>query len=539
MQARICKYDFIIILLGSLLFIPFLGSVNLFDWDEINFAEFSREMLITKDYFSVQIDFERFWEKPPLFFWLQVISMKIFGINEFAARFPNAIFGIITILTLFRIGKKYHSEKMGFLWACLYIGSFLPFFYFKSGIIDPVFNYFIFISIYITIVSDKAKKKNTHYYFILGGVVNGLAVLTKGPVALLLAVMTLILVLLLKKFNQKNITLKNIILFCIFSFITSSIWYGYETAKNGLWFLNKFIGYQMELLTSSVAGHGQPFYYHILVILFGCFPISILAFNIRRFPERNQLKPYMISLFFVVLIIFSIVETKIIHYSSMAYIPLSYLAASNIYKNKLNKLVLSLFLIIGTLISLFITSIIILIYNKETIIEIIKDEFLINSLGLDVYWSSFYAIIPILYLCLVIGTFIKLINNKNNIHTILKNFSILSSIIIFLLITIITPKINDYIQKPAIDFYKNLESKDVYVKNIGFKSYAPYFYFKQPNTYSQKRKDINWLLNGNIDKDVYFVTRVDYKGDLIDKGENIKKLYKKGGFIFFKRDKVE
>jgi len=54
--------------LAALFFIPFLGRVHLFDWDEINFAEASREMIKTHDYTRVYIDFKPFWEKPPMFF---------------------------------------------------------------------------------------------------------------------------------------------------------------------------------------------------------------------------------------------------------------------------------------------------------------------------------------------------------------------------------------------------------------------------------------------------------------------------------------
>ncbi|HMX05395.1 MAG TPA: glycosyltransferase family 39 protein, partial [Chitinophagales bacterium] len=88
----------VIALMGSVLFIPFLGASHLFDWDEINFAEASREMIVTGNYTQTQIDFHQFWEKPPFFFWLQSASMHIFGVNEFAARFPNAICGILTLM---------------------------------------------------------------------------------------------------------------------------------------------------------------------------------------------------------------------------------------------------------------------------------------------------------------------------------------------------------------------------------------------------------------------------------------------------------
>lgn len=62
------KHYYIVALIGALLFIPFLGQVHLFDWDEINFAESAREMMVSGNYFQVQVNFQPFWEKPPLFF---------------------------------------------------------------------------------------------------------------------------------------------------------------------------------------------------------------------------------------------------------------------------------------------------------------------------------------------------------------------------------------------------------------------------------------------------------------------------------------
>ncbi|MCF6185312.1 MAG: glycosyltransferase family 39 protein, partial [Bacteroidales bacterium] len=132
MQKSVLNINLLIVLVSSLLFIPFLGNVHLFDWDEINFAESAREMIVTGDYLNVKINFNLFWEKPPLFIWMQVLSMKVFGINEFAARFPNALAGIITLLVLFNIGKKHFGETFGIIWIFAYAGSLLPQFYFKS-----------------------------------------------------------------------------------------------------------------------------------------------------------------------------------------------------------------------------------------------------------------------------------------------------------------------------------------------------------------------------------------------------------------------
>ena len=147
-SMRNLKPYLIILIAGSMLFFPFLGKSHLFDWDEINFAETSREMVLTGNYTQAQVDYQQFWEKPPLFFWLQSSSMRIFGINEFAARFPNAVCGILTLMLLFAIGKKLKDEKFAWLWVLANAGSILPQFYFKSGIIDPWFNLFMFIGIY-------------------------------------------------------------------------------------------------------------------------------------------------------------------------------------------------------------------------------------------------------------------------------------------------------------------------------------------------------------------------------------------------------
>ena len=95
-----------VIVFGILFFIPFLGNVHLFDWDEINFAESAREMIESGNYLTVQINFQPFWEKPPLFIWLQVLSMKLFGINEFAARFSSIVLIIFTVVLIYILVRK-------------------------------------------------------------------------------------------------------------------------------------------------------------------------------------------------------------------------------------------------------------------------------------------------------------------------------------------------------------------------------------------------------------------------------------------------
>ena len=148
-ERRILQFptQLFLVVIGALLFIPFLGNVHLFDWDETVFAS-AREMLLTHTYRVVQLNFQPFYEKGPLFTWLQVISMQYLGVNEFAARLPNALCGIATMLVVFNVGRHVFKSQLGTLWALLFACSILPQVYFKSGVVDPLFNLFTLLGIF-------------------------------------------------------------------------------------------------------------------------------------------------------------------------------------------------------------------------------------------------------------------------------------------------------------------------------------------------------------------------------------------------------
>ncbi|MGB1039907.1 MAG: ArnT family glycosyltransferase [Flavobacteriales bacterium] len=550
---------------GILFFFPFLGHVHLFDWDEINFAESAREMIETGNYIQVQINYEPFWEKPPLFFWLQVLSMKIFGINEFAARLPNAVLGIISLITLYQIGKKLVSENFGLVWSLVYLASFLPHLYFKSGIIDPYFNFFIFLSIYFLILvlqKPTAKKRNS----LAAGLFIGLSIITKGPVGLLILILTFLTYLLIKK-GKVKIPMMGVLIFFISSLSVTFIWFGYETITNSPWFIIEFIEYQIELLTQPVAGHEQPFYYHFVVVLIGCFPMSILAFP--AFRRRQQQVPYdfvrwMLILFWVVMILFTIVKTKIVHYSSMSYLPLSFLAATvltpyiaNIENKKISKLLSISFISVGIIFGLLLTLTPILFQNNELITPYIKDEFGVASFNTDMNWQGWEFIIGLLFLVGIFFAYRFL--TKNRILHFLKSMVISSGFTLLLYAIFVVPKIEKYSQGPAIEFYESLEGKDVYVTTLGFKSYGQYFYSKkQPveitdgvdkvikqykseltdnkkfNANELNNRVNDWLLKGEIDKDVYFVTKITERENM-KSNPSLEFIENKGGFDFYIR----
>lgn len=537
-------YLAIIIISGIIFFIPFLGRVHLFDWDEINFAESAREMIVTGNYHRVQINFEPFWEKPPFFFWLQVGAMKLFGVNEFAARFPNALFGIITLVTFFFIGRKYKSPRFGFIWAVAYLGTFLPHLYFKSAIIDPVFNYFIFMGIYFMyrdVVQDKFINK--FVYPSLSGIFIGLATLTKGPVGLLVFLLAFLVYFIFKRFKDFP-GIKKILLWVFFFTIVCLLWFGEEILKNGFWFLKEFLAYQAELFLHPVASHGEPFYYHFVVVFIGCFPISVIALPVlfrKRKEENANFMLLMKILFWTIMILFSLTTTKIVHYSSLTYMPLAFLAT--VYLNKMieekkvmKKYVIVLISVMGFLFSFLLAALPFVVTHQQFILPYLKDEFAKASLQVHVHWSGFESLTGVGYFMLVMIS-VYLFSKRKNWRALLLLFYSTATCLFIYLITVV-PKIEQYSQGPAIRFYETLAGKNVYVWPIGFKSYAQYFYAKKPEEPKYGNNEVDFLLTGSITRPAYFVVKITEK-NFENRCKDCTLIKQEGGFKFYKREAVK
>ncbi|MDA3865426.1 MAG: glycosyltransferase family 39 protein [Salinivirgaceae bacterium] len=533
--------QFLIVFFSALLFIPYLGQVHLLDWDEINFAESAREMIVSHNYLTVQVNFEAFWEKPPLFIWMQVLSMKVFGINEFAARFPNAICGILTLLVLFNIGKTLYDKRFGIFWVLAYGGSILPFFYFKSGIIDPWFNLFIFLGVYFLLRYFRA----AHIKFaILAAVSIGLSILTKGPVGLLIAGLSSLIYLIIIRFR---ITVKwsHFIAFTLTAAFVGGFWFILQILNGNYNIIIDFIEYQIHLFSKEGAGHGGFFLYHFVVLFFGVFPASIFA--IRAFSKKyhttltDQMRLMMVVLFWTVLILFTIVSTKIVHYSSMCYFPLTYLAAYVMYQihERKTKPTKWTRLTINGLAVLFAISIGLIPFLGKNATKLhewfqIKDPFAVANLQANISWSGWEGLSAFL----LIGTLL-LFNLYWKKREYTKAYIWLyggSALFIFFAMVVFTPRIEGYTQRAAIDFYKEKSNENVYLEPIGYKSYAHYFYGKRKPHKTGKAITEKWLLTGNTDKPTWFVVRLQKKERYLKWYPYLKVIDEKNGFVFLYRE---
>lgn len=536
-------YPALIALSAVVFFIPFLGAAHLFDWDEINFAESAREMLVTGNYSRVQINFQPFWEKPPLFFWLQAGCMHLLGVNEFAARLPNALMGIVTLLTLYFLGRKLYDEQFGLLWALSYLGSLLPHLYFKSGIIDPTFNYFIFLTVFLLARSvTAAGTPQAVRYAAVAGLAAGLAMLTKGPVGLLLVLLTTGVYWATTGFGKLT-TFPNVLAFAGVCALVSSVWFGLEVLKHGPWFLQEFIQYQVALFRTPVAGHQEAIYYHFVVVFLGCFPISILALPVLsqsgKAPGREPIdfKKWMTILFWVVMILFTVVKTKIVHYSSLAYFPLSFLAAYFMHGLLRGTFAWKGYLtwllgLVGGLVAVVLMLVPLVAQHQQVVLPYLRDAFAVACLSTPVAWSGYEWLIGLAY-----GLALAYAVWQLSRHGYMRGFVVLcyaTATCLLLYLKAVVPRIESYSQGPAVAFYQRIARRDVYVSTVDFKSYAHYFYTQKMPGQDPRNNVSEWLMGGNIDKPAYLVVKTTDQAAMAPYPD-CRLVGRGGGFLFYLR----
>ncbi|MBL7945552.1 MAG: glycosyltransferase family 39 protein [Flavobacteriales bacterium] len=540
------RVHLIIIAAALVLFVPGLGAVHLFDWDEINFAEIAREMIVTGNWAQPRIDYLPFHEKPPLFIWLQAISMSLFGIGEFAARLPNALCGALTLVVLLRIGSRLHGNLFGVLWALAYVGSILPHLYFRSGIIDPWFNLFIFLGVDALFSAVREERPpatgKAQRFAALSGLFLGLAVMTKGPVGILVPGITAVVFWIRSRFTPL-VTLQSIGYGAVAFLSTVGLWAIVDLIRNGPEFMAGFFWRQVAMLTTEDAGHGGFFGYHFVVLLLGCFPASPFALQELLRPTKseeplqNAHRRWMVILFWVVLVLFSVVKTKIVHYSSLCYFPLTYLAALQLERiwRKKEAFGWSRFLVggIGTVIALVFISVPFLGMRIELIKPLFaKDAFGMANLDAEVHWTGAEALAGALLLAVLITAHV--LHGRSRIRQSLVLLFAGTALFITTTLYFFIDRIEGYSQRAAIEFFEARQGEDCYVITKNYKSYAHLFYTRKSPVTDPRAHDEEWLLNGEIDRPVYVVCKITSVAE-VSAIPTLREIGRKNGFVFFQR----
>ena len=156
-----------------------LGFLDLQAWDEALYAVRSVGILqfggiLDQTTFSIGGLYSSL--HPPLYVWLTSVSFLVFGVTEFAVRFFSAVFGGLTLMVIYKMGKELHSSKVGFIAAMLFgLNPFVSF-YARQGQFDAALAFFLSLSILYLL---RYEARGGLHYALLGGLAIGAALMTK------------------------------------------------------------------------------------------------------------------------------------------------------------------------------------------------------------------------------------------------------------------------------------------------------------------------------------------------------------------------
>jgi len=350
-------------------------SLPLIDRDEPRFAEASREMMQRGNYIVPYFNNQLRLDKPPLAYWAQIASYHMFGENDFAARFPSAIAAAFTALSIFVWARRMGGEKLGWWAAIIFTLSLQTFVHAKAAVADMWLVLFTTLAYWAgyELIQSRAPKSETmgeqpaQCLTMSPGKLNqtssikhptliwwftfylslALGFLAKGPIAWTPLVSVVVVIIYTRRWQ----------LFRPFKLIPGIL---LTLTVVALWGVPALLQTHGQLLTvgigkhvvsrsfTTMEGHGAssfgmyllllPFYF--LTVFISFFPWSIkLPWLIRKLWRKENvgvvapaareipLDTYLLSGIAVVFVIFTLVSTKLPHYTLPAFPLLAILLA--------------------------------------------------------------------------------------------------------------------------------------------------------------------------------------------------------------------
>ncbi len=176
----------LLVLVWLVLQIGGLFSPGLLDDVDSIYIEIAREMLHRHDYVTPYIDGIRFFDKPPLMYWMAAGSMRLFGEHDWAARLPLALSVLALLLAVYGLGKRLSTERGGFYAALVLATAVGPYLYTRFFIPDILICLWMTLGVwlFLTMLERATARVSTLVPALLFGAVLGLNLLTKGLIGL-------------------------------------------------------------------------------------------------------------------------------------------------------------------------------------------------------------------------------------------------------------------------------------------------------------------------------------------------------------------
>jgi len=346
--------NYALLFLGCLIFhVVGTWSLPLIDRDEPRFAEASREMIERGDYIVPHFNNQLRLDKPPLAYWAQVASYKIFGQNDLAARFPSAVAAALVTLLILAWGSRIGGNRVGWWAAIIFTLSLQTFVHAKAAVADMWLVLFMAMAhwsayelvrdrLWPTDQASTLKHQTLFWWFVLY-LSLALGFLAKGPIA-----WTPLLTLAAMKLLVRDVELAKRCKFVrgiLLMLAIVALWGVPALIQTDGEFLRIGIGrHVVGRSFGAMEGHGAnslgiyllllPFYFVAIFASFFPWSIKLPSLTKKLWRSRDKIDIYLITGAAIIFVIFSLIKTKLPHYTLPAFPLLSLLLARHLVDHR-------------------------------------------------------------------------------------------------------------------------------------------------------------------------------------------------------------
>ena len=302
---------------------------------EVNYAQTAKEMLAAGDWLSPQIYGNYWYDKPIFFYWELVAAFSMFGVTDFAARFFPALFAAAGLALTYAFARRIYDARTAF-WSAIVLGTGVLYSFLAKLILTDM-SLFVFFGGTLAAFFIGYRERRQKYFYIAYACA-GLAVLTKGPIGLLLPGLVILVFLLVERDLSalRRLCIPTGLL--VFAAVCAP-WYVYMYFAHGADFVNTFLGIH-NVLRATVSEHAKwnVWYFYLGIYFLGMFPWSFAlplglyrAWRVR--PAMDVRTRFLLVWAIVVPVFFQLMATKYPTYSFPAFLPTAILTARLLAQN--------------------------------------------------------------------------------------------------------------------------------------------------------------------------------------------------------------
>ncbi len=306
-----------------------MGHLPFIDPDEPFYALTSREMLEAREWIVPLIFGQPQFEKPPMVYWGMIASMKAFGVTEAAARLPMAVAAIALVFAVYAFGVRHFGRHAG-LAAALVLATGVEFMVTSRLVLtDTIFALFTSLSCF-AFWNGATSESRRRIWWLVAMVCSGLAVVTKGPLGMLVPGLAALVAVLNNRAPRRPDWVTLAIGGVLFAAVAFS-WYALMTQRFGTDYLRTFLVHEnFERLMRAEHRENDTFYYYLLVLVVGSLPwlpaVAAAVARARSEMRRDGTTVFLWGWLVANVAFFMVAHSKLPTYILFSFVPLALLA---------------------------------------------------------------------------------------------------------------------------------------------------------------------------------------------------------------------